>query len=367
MVNNTITKINEGYLEYTDKYFQRTKQILKAEGINPLVRYQVFARKGGEIKGLDEAVEFIKEVAGERARVYALKDGQIYAPCEPLIKIEGRVQDLVELETVYLGMIAGGLTGKINLNEVRARAKDIIRAAQKKPVFYMGARHFHYELDEQIAKICQEEGFAGASTDIGAKAWNKEGFGTTPHALVIAYAAYMDQNKIIGNPTVEAAKGFNKNIDKKIPRIMLIDTFNREITDTIETAKAVPELRGVRIDTCGENYAQGVIKRIGGKGVTIEAVWALREALVKNGFGKLEQTVSSGFNAEKTTAFIEADTLFNEKYGYPLFTNIGTGSIAKPVMATADIVAYYNEAKEKWIEMHKVGRPEFPTNRLQEI
>ena len=370
-------EVVEKYREYTDKYFLRTRQILENEGINPYVRYQVFARKGGEVRGVNEAVQFIKEVAGNKAKIFALADGQIYSPCEPLMKIEGNVQDLVELETVYLGMISAGLTGDISMQEVKQRAGDIVRESQGKPVFYFGARHFHPTLDEKIAKICQEEGFIGASTDVGARAWNAKGIGTTPHALIVSYAAYLKENGNIANATAEAAKGFDKYVDKTVPRLMLIDTFNREIDDTTETAEAVPNLRGIRIDTCGENYAQGAKeialpkldapeKYVRGKGVTLAAVWALRNALVQKELGNLELTVSSGFNAEKTKAFVEADRVFKEKFGYELFTNIGTGSIANPIMATADIVAYKNE-KNQWIEMHKVGRPEIATERLQEI
>ena len=380
MVKDTQTRMEEvveKYREYTDKYFLRTRQILENEGINPYVRYQVFARKGGEVRGVNEAVQFIKEVTGNKAKIFALADGQIYSPCEPLMKIEGNVQDLVELETVYLGMISAGLTGDISMQEVKQRAGDIVRESQGKPVFYFGARHFHPTLDEKIAKICQEEGFIGASTDVGARAWNAKGIGTTPHALIVSYAAYLKENGNIANATAEAAKGFDKYVDKAVPRLMLIDTFNREIDDTTETAEAVPNLRGIRIDTCGENYAQGAKeialpkldapeKYVRGKGVTIAAVWALRNALVQKELGNLELTVSSGFNAEKTKAFVEADRVFKEKFGYELFTNIGTGSIANPIMATADIVAYKNE-KNQWIEMHKVGRPEIATERLQEI
>jgi len=380
MVKDTQTRMEEvveKYREYTDKYFLRTRQILENEGINPYVRYQVFARKGGEVRGVNEAVQFIKEVTGNKAKIFALADGQIYSPCEPLMKIEGNVQDLVELETVYLGMISAGLTGDISMQEVKQRAGDIVRESQGKPVFYFGARHFHPTLDEKIAKICQEEGFIGASTDVGARAWNAKGIGTTPHALIVSYAAYLKENGNIANATAEAAKGFDKYVDKTVPRLMLIDTFNREIDDTTETAEAVPNLRGIRIDTCGENYAQGAKeialpkldapeKYVRGKGVTLAAVWALRNALVQKELGNLELTVSSGFNAEKTKAFVEADRVFKEKFGYELFTNIGTGSIANPIMATADIVAYKNE-KNQWIEMHKVGRPEIATERLQEI
>ncbi len=376
--------IVEEYREYTDKYFLRTKHILEAEGINPIVRYQIFTRKGGEVRGVDEAAKFIKEVKGNKVKVYSLKDGEQYKLYEPLMKLEGRVQDLVDLETVYLGIISGSLTGKVDLNEVRQKAREIVIAAKDKPVFYFGARHFHYTLDEEISRICKEEGFAGCSTDIGAKAWNAKGIGTIPHALIIAYAAYMRENGIDGNPTVEAAKGFDRNIEPEVPRIVLIDTFNREVDDAIETAKAIPSLKGVRIDTCGENHAQGSLYLITTddsslpnldvpegyiwrKGVTIPAQWALKEALVKEGFRKLESTVSSGFNAEKIKAFLEADRAFQEIYGVPLFTNIGTGSIANPVMATSDIVAYFSEKRRVWIPMHKVGRPEINTRRLKEV
>ena len=377
-MNNKIN-IAEQYREFTDKYFIRTRQILEAEGINPLARYQCFARKGDTARGVDEAVDFIRNAAGDKARIYALKDGELYEPCEPLMKIEGRVQDLVELETGYLGMISGRLTGKIDLNEVREKARAIVKAAQGKDVLYFGARHFHWTLDEKIAGICNEEGFVGASTDAGAGAWGAEGMGTIPHALIVSYAAYMHENNIDGNATVEAAKGFDKHIDKNVPRIVLIDTFNREIDDTIAAKALGKNLHGVRIDTCGENYAQGVReieaelpeldvseKYLKGKGVSIAAVWALRKAMVNERIENLELVVSSGFNAEKTAAFVKADRIFQNKYGLPLFTAIGTGSIANPIMATADIVAYFNEKQNKWIEMHKVGRPEIETGRLKE-
>src|SRR3989338_2990902 len=373
--------IAEQYREYTDKYFSRTRQILEAEGINPLVRYQGFARKGNTARGVDEAVDFARNVAGNKARAYALKDGELYEPCEPLIKLEGRVQNLVELETGYLGMISGGLTGKIYMGDVREKARAIVKAAQGKTVLYFGARHFHYSLDEEIAGICKEAGFAGTSTDAGARAWGAKGRGTIPHALTVTYAAWMHENNIDGNATVEAAKGFDKNIDKAVPRVVLIDTFNREIDDTIATAKALKDrLHGVRIDTCGENYAQGAReieaelpnldvpeKYLKGKGVSIAAVWALRKAMLNEGLGNLEFVVSSGFNAEKTAAFVSADRIFQDEYKIPLFTAIGTGSIANPIMATADIVAYFSEKQGKWVEMHKVGRPEIKTSRLKEV
>jgi|SRR3989338_5120359 len=361
---------------YTDKYFLRSRQILEAEGINPIVRYQVFARKEGTVKGVDESIDFIREMVGDKAAVYALRNGQNYQSGEPLMKIEGRVQDLVELETVYLQIISAGLTGDINMDEVRENTKAIVDAAQGKPVIYFGARHYHWSLDEEIARMCKDAGFTSCSTDIGAKAWSTEGVGTIPHALILSYAAYMDENRIEGNPSVEAARGFDRYIDPSVKRILLADTFNREIYDTIETARAVPSLAGVRIDTCGENYAEGSEdialpelyvpeKYLGGRGVTIAAVWALRRGIDEAGYGNLEIVVSSGFNADKTRAFVEADEVFQQEHGKPLFNSIGTGSVVEnATYATSDICAYFSEKKGLWIPLSKVGRSEKSSNRL---
>jgi len=201
----------ENYQEYTDKYFLRSREILEAEGINPTLRYQVFSRNDIEsLTGVREAAEFIKSMAGDRVTVYALEDGQSYEANDALMKIEGRAQDLIDLETGYLSILSGSLTGPLDMEKMREKARAIIQNSGGKPVYYFGARHFAPELDEGIARICQEEGFVGTSTDIGAKAWNSQGVGTIPHALILSYQAHMEKERIQGNPTVEAAKAFNK-------------------------------------------------------------------------------------------------------------------------------------------------------------
>ncbi len=373
------TSLGERYAEHTDKYFLRSKQILEAENVNPLVRYQVFVRKDiDHLCGVDEATDFIQEVAGGAAKIYSLREGQSYEGGQPIMKIEGRAQDLVDLETVYLEILSGNLTGHISMREVRKNARAVVSAAQEKLVYYFGARHFSPHLDEKISGICQEEGFAGCSTDIGAKAWASEGIGTIPHALILSYAAHMQNYGIEGNPTVEATKAFDRNIDPSVPRIALIDTFNEEIRDSLRTARAVPSLRGVRVDTCGENYSEltnnmkladlGLNEKyLDCKGVSIAGVWALRNALDLTDFSDLEITVSSGFNAEKTTAFMGADRLYQEAHGKSLFDSIGTGSLAKPVMATSDIVAYFNEESGLWLPLSKKGRPEKFNGKLEEV
>lgn len=381
MVNTTQTQMIEKRLEYTDKYFLRSKEILEAENINPIVRYQVFARRDvAELEGVDEAAVFIKNSVGDRGKVYALRNGQKYAAGESMIRMEGRVQDYIDLETIYLSITSGALTGDVDLDALRQGARNIYQAAEGKPVFDFSARHFAPHLIPEIAKICQEEGFAGTSTDIGAKAWGNVGLGTTPHALFLAYKAHMEQNNIDGNPTVEAAKAFDKHIAKEVPRTILGCTFNRELSDIVETAREGIPVSGTRIDTCGENYTEAsqnvklpklnVSKKYKqGKGVTIASVWGLRKGLDNADLGNLKLFVSSGFNANKTTAFIEADKIYQKMYDKPLFDAIGTGSfgLKNLIMTTSDICAYFDENKQIWIPNSKVGRTELPGDRLEEI
>jgi nicotinate phosphoribosyltransferase len=370
----------DNYQDYTDKYFSRSKEILEKDGINPLVRYQVFSRKNiYELEGINEAVDFIKGVAGDKVKVYSMKEGEAYIANQPMMKLEGRVQDLVDLETVYLGILSGNLTGNLDFNEIRGKASEIKQVAGEKPVYYFGARHFHPKHDERLARICYEEGFQGTSTDIGAKAWNAKGGGTIPHSLVLAYLADLKEKGIYGNATVEATKAFDKHIDSDVSRYLLNCTFNREITDTIETAKAVPNLKGTRIDTCGENTTQEnenfnlpedldvPLKYLNGTGVKINGVWGLRRALDEAGLDDLEIVVSSGFNPEKTKAFMQADKKYQEMYEKPLFDSIGTGSLASPVMTTSDIYSYFSEKDGEWKDLSKVGRKELLGSFLEEV
>lgn len=369
--------VTDDYQAYTDKYFLRSRQILATENINPIVRYQVFSRGEGIVNGVDEAVDFVKGIVGRRAKIFALRDGQDFQPLETLMVIEGRVQNLVELETVYLGIISGGLTGEIDLREIRRNAEAIVQAAEEKQVIYFGARHFHPSLDREIAQQCHDAGFVGTSTDVGAEAWQVQGLGTIPHALILSYEAYMHENNIAGNSTAEAARAFDEYIDPHVPRIVLIDTFNREFEDTLASYERAARMDGIRVDTCGENYIQtGQMqfkmpeldvpeKYLTGTSVKIQGVWGLRKSLMDIGLGHLDLVVSSGFNAKKTAAFMKADRAFQNKYDIPLFTSIGTGSIAKPVMTTSDIVSYFSEKQQKWLPNVKNGRRYNENPRLE--
>ena len=356
---------------YTDKYFLRANEILKAEGLNPFVRAQVFIRKGpGKTAGLDEAVAWLdrfsplKENGG---RVLALPDSVSYTPKETQMVIEARIQDIMELETTYLGIISAATTlanggGDVDLSKVEATMHAVVEAAQGRAVSYFGARHWRWDKDAEIAVAAFKGGATSTSTDVGAALIGQKGMGTIPHALENIYAWLSGKETAV----LESTKAFDRVIAPEIPRIALIDYNNREIDDSLAVARELGDrLYAVRVDTCGENVMQGATlgdrKYWEGNGVSITGVAALRKALNDEGFGNTKIVLSSGFaDVEKVKAFVAAE----QQYGLKLFGALGVGGVYPSRMATMDIVAV-GERLDAMEPMSKVGRTYQPNPRLE--
>lgn len=383
--------MKDNFEKYTDKYFLRTKEILQADKLNPWVRAQVFVRKGpGIVSGVDEAVKILKtysDLENNGGKIYALNDGNKYSTKETLMLIEGRIDDIVALETQYLGVISKGLSlangdADIDLEAIEKKSKRIVELTGGRPVIYMGARHWHFENDSEITKAAFAGGMNETSTDVGAATVGKKGIGTIPHALENIYGWKYGRE----NAVVKATEAFDKFMDKEIPRIALIDYNNKEIDDSIATANSLEgRLSAVRVDTCGENFAQGAlvefsykgIKELTGKytivpkeyqkywagtGVTVSGVYALRQALNEAGHESVDIILSSGFADEKKIkAFNDAE----KRLGVKLYNSIGVGGVYKSRATTMDIVAV-GDTKYNMNEFSKVGRTYNPNPRLTE-
>jgi nicotinate phosphoribosyltransferase len=350
-------ELPESHVPYTDKYFLRARTILQGDGLNPDVTMRVFIRKGpGRVYGVLEALEILKKYAPDpdRLRVFALPEGSEYAPTEPLMHIEGPIQDFIELETMYLGVLTAAVTeandGRaVTPAEAAKNAAMVRELVPDKHLMYFGARHWHWSMDAEISKAVINVGFDSCSTDIGAWAAGLGGgVGTIPHALVLVYAHAYGKERA----TAEATLGFDRHIDKAAPRIALVDTFNREIEDSLGAAGALGDrLYGVRLDTAGECLGQGGLpfdgrKHVTGKGVTVESVRAVRKALDENGFSKVNIVLSSGFgDSDKLKAFCD-----DEKARGRLFESLGIGGLFASRFATADIVRVEGR------ELAKTGR-----------
>jgi nicotinate phosphoribosyltransferase len=337
----------EDHRPYTDKYFIYSKRILKRTGVNPRVTYQVFINSGpGVVCGIDEAIHIIKKYAehSKDITIRALYDGERFKAKETVMLIEGPVQDLIELETMYLGVISTGTS-------IATQVDKICSLIPGKDVIYFGARHWRFDSDAEISYAAYVGGAAACSTDVGAATFGSRGVGTMPHALVLMYG-----------DTLKAAEAFADHLGKKTKVIALVDTFGREVTDALRVAEALGEkLYAIRLDTSGDVFGEPCVRKTGqrywsGKGVTVELVRKVRNALNKHGFEDVKIVLSSGFNVEKVRVFAKAE----RRYGR-LFDAVGTGSVFEFMFATSDIVL------KEGRPCHKVGRPFRPNPRLKEV
>ncbi len=351
------------YKKYSDKYFLRSKKILEKENINPWVKMQCFIRKGpGKIAGIDEAVQLIlkhSDIQAKNGKIYALEDGVNYNSTETVMLIEAPLQSIIELETLYLGIITAETTKLndnrvIDLKAIKENMQKIVNMT-KRPVLYFGARHWRYDEDAAISKAAFEGGAFGCSTDEGAATVGQDGLGTIPHALVLAFAGKYGKKQA----TLKATQAFHKHIDKAVNRIALVDTFNKEISDSLSVASELGEnLFGVRLDTCGENFGEGCLKKDSndfksGRGVTVELAKNLRNALNKNGFNNVKIILSSGFaNPEKVRAFIDAE----QEMGIKIFDSLGVGQLFYSRSATADIAEVDGKLLSKFGRHLKINK-----------
>jgi nicotinate phosphoribosyltransferase len=348
-------ELPENHKPYTDKYFLRTKQILKKENLNPVIAMKVFCRGEGPVPGtgLDDAVEILtgysdlEQTGGE----VWVTTKQEFSHNESLMIIKGPVQGFVELETMYLGVLSGAISGAVGIEppgpkQVTDKMKRLKDIYMDIPIIYFGARHYHWSLDKEIAGAVLKGGAAQTSTDTGSSNIGQKGVGTTPHVLTVILASIYGKE----NATLKTAELFDKHMPREIPRVTLVDTFNRELTDSQAVARYFGKRKNaLRVDTCGENIGEGgspyYVRETKdpefqtGTGVTIELVTNVRNMLIRKGYGdNTEIFLSSGFgNETKAREFVRANNEYKEKTGYRLFSGVGIGEISTARFCTADL------------------------------
>jgi nicotinate phosphoribosyltransferase len=221
----------------TDVYFERTLKVLRAKGVNPVVRAEFIAKSLPEnwpwaiFAGLEEAMYLMKHLP---VRVRAMKEGTVFYPYEPVMEIEGRYQDFCVYETAILGLIcqASGVATK------SARFKKL---AGENLVASFGARRMHPILAPMIERNAFIGGCDGVAVVKSGELIGEDPMGTMPHALIICFGS-----------TVNALKAYDEVLEPKVKRVALIDTFLDEKFECLNVAEALGKrLFAVRFDTPG--------------------------------------------------------------------------------------------------------------------
>ena len=353
--------------QLTDAYFNRTREIVGRYG-DAQVTYAVFMRRP-VVSAPRLVIEWLERVAAERGTRFEVElmhaEGEWIGAGDPILYLTGSMEQLVNLETLYLQKLGPACVAAHNAYQMCVELPEAAFLA-------MEARHCAgSEMEEMMAYAASvgsaaakregARGFVGNATDATAH-WfgNRQGFGTMPHAL-IGYA----------RSTVRAAEMFHETYPDE-PLTVLVDYFGREITDSLAVCQRFPELAAqgrlsVRLDTHGgrflegldpaasyaalERHAPGAIRRyrsetelrhLVGTGVSAAAIWRMREALDEAGFPRVKIIASSGFGVAKCRVMREARAPIDV---------VGTGSFIpdswSETYATADIVAYDGIARVK--------------------
>lgn len=297
----------------TDVYFERTLKILKAKGINPVVKAEFIAKglpdgwQWAVLAGMEEVVYLLKYLP---VKVRALKEGTVFYPYEPVMEIEGKYQDFCIFETALLGLICQS-------SGVATKAARFKKLSGERIVVSFGARRMHPVLAPMIERNAYIGGCDGVAVAKSAEIIGEDPMGTMPHALIICMGS-----------TVEALKAYDEIVEPKFKRVALIDTFLDEKFEALNAAESIgKKLFAVRLDT--PSSRRGNFYRI------LEEV---RWELDLRGYKKVKLFVSGGIKEED----IPVLNPLVDAYG------IGTAISNAPVVDFAmDIVEVENQPRAK--------------------
>ena len=189
----------------SDVYFRRSLDILEKLEVRKRVTAEVvakgFPRDWGYavFAGLEEAARLFAPLG---VKVWAVPEGTLFLPSEPVLVIEGEYREFGLFETALLGFIC-------QASGVATAAARYRRAAEDRLLFSFGARRMHPAITPMLERSAFIGGCDGVSAMLGAELLGESPAGTMPHALIL----------ILGD-TVEAARAFDAHIPPEVNRVV---------------------------------------------------------------------------------------------------------------------------------------------------
>ncbi|TDA30733.1 MAG: nicotinate phosphoribosyltransferase [Archaeoglobi archaeon] len=281
----------------TDKYFIWTEKVLKAKNLNPKVVMEVTTSEWGIFAGVNDVLSLLEGIPVD---VYAMPEGSLFFPHEPVLTVSGNYLDFARFETALLGFLC-------HASGIATQAFKFKLAAGDKKILSFGTRRAHPAISAMIERSALIGGVDGVSNFIAEKYFGIESIGTMPHALIICFG---DQ--------VSAWNAFDEVVDKKVPRTLLVDTYFDEKTEAIMAVENVRRVDAVRLDT--PSSRKGNFRKI-----VEEVKWELSI----RGRGDVKIFLSGGLKLSDILALRDLADAFG----------VGTAiSAAKPIDFAMDIV-----------------------------
>jgi nicotinate phosphoribosyltransferase len=168
--------------------------------------------------------------------VYAVPEGTVVFPCEPLIRVTAPIIEAQLVETFLLNTI--------NLQTMIAtKASRVVQAAQGKAIIEFGLRREHgVDAGMKVARSSYIAGCAGTSNVLAGMVYDIPVFGTMAHSFVMSFEKEID-----------AFRAFAKTFPNK--STLLIDTYDdmagaeKAAIVAKELEKIGCKLGGVRLDS----------------------------------------------------------------------------------------------------------------------
>ena len=167
-------------LQLFERYLAAERRLYTAWLALPTLDSSAYEPIAREVYEISRELASLWEPAWRELTVRSLFDGEIAAPYEPVMHIEGEYAAFAHLETLYLGALAEG-------TRVATNTRDVVAAANGKPVIMFGARHQTHEAQAGSGYAAYIGGAIGVSTDEQGEWWGSKGLGTVPHALIAVY------------------------------------------------------------------------------------------------------------------------------------------------------------------------------------
>ncbi len=260
----------------------------------------------GVLAGLDEVIQLFE---GTGVSLWAIPEGSVFLPHEPVMMLEAQYRDFAPLETPLLGFLC-------QASGIATKARAVTEAAENNPVYHFGSRRMHPSIAPMVGRSAYIGGCAGVAVTRTAELLGEEPVGTIPHALILLL-----------EDSTTATGMFEKLFGGEVNTVALVDTFGDEKFEALENADLIEGLNAVRLDTPSSR-----------RGSMLEIAREVRWELDLHDFKDVDIFISGGLDEESIPELNEVA----DAYG------VGTAISSAPVIDfSLDIVEIEGEPVSK--------------------
>jgi len=252
----------------------------------------------------DTFLDYLKEFRFT-GTVYAMDDGQLFFPYEPVVRVEAPILEAQLLETVLMNQLHVPIL-------IASKAARVYTVSRGRALFDFSLRRTHgKDAGLKVAKATYAAGFKGTSNVLAGKLYSIPVVGTVAHSFIMAFES-----------EEEAFRAYLKVFPQN--GVLLIDTYDpiRGAERAVKVAKEMGvKLKGVRIDS----------------GDLVEVSKKVRKILDEAGFFETKIILSGGLDEYRIDSLLKRGAVVD---AFGVGTKVGTSADAPFVDLVYKMVEY---------------------------